>query len=104
LFRHLSHYDFDARRFQMMQLLIIPSIYSHVFSLEGILSKLNKITHITVQGNKVIMLGFSECSYDPLDGSAMWSAVIRDELVSEWRVYNDTEENCTNLGIAGSIL
>jgi ketosteroid isomerase-like protein len=28
----------------------------------------NNFTHIEVQGTKVIMIGFSECSYEPLDG------------------------------------
>jgi ketosteroid isomerase-like protein len=59
----------------------------------------NNFTHVIAQGNKVIMKGFSECSYHPLDGPALWTAVIRDGLVAEWRVYEDTSENRKSLGI-----
>ncbi len=38
------------------------------------------------------MVGFSECSFDPLDGPSIWTAEIRDGLVAEWRVYEDSEE------------
>jgi len=59
----------------------------------------NNFTHITLQRNKVIMIGFSECSYAPLDGPAIWTAEIRDGLVAEWRVYEDTPENRKHLEI-----
>ncbi len=47
----------------------------------------------------VIMRGYSTCSYEPLDGPAIWSAKVQDGLLSEWRVYLDTEENRSKLGI-----
>lgn len=59
----------------------------------------NNFTHTTTQGNKVIMIGFSECSHDPLDGPAIWTAVIRDGLVAEWKIYEDTPGNRKNLGV-----
>ena len=52
----------------------------------------NNFTLVRVKENIVVMVGFSECSYDPLDGPAIWTAKIRDGLVAEWRVYEDTEE------------
>lgn len=42
--------------------------------------------------NLVILLGFSDCSHGPLDGPSIWTARIRDGLVSEWRVYDDKDE------------
>jgi ketosteroid isomerase-like protein len=59
----------------------------------------NNFIHLEVQGTKVIMLGFSECSYASLNGPAIWTAEIRDGLVAEWRVYEDTPEIRTSLGI-----
>lgn len=59
----------------------------------------NNFTHVEVKDGLVIMVGFSECSHDPLDGPAIWTAKIRDALVSEWRVYDDKEEVRTDLGI-----
>ncbi len=59
----------------------------------------NNFTVVEVKGNRVIMIGFSECSYDPLDGPAIWTAEIRDGLVAEWRVYEDTNDVRQQLGV-----
>ena len=59
----------------------------------------NNFTHVEVKDGVVIMMGFSECSHDPLDGPAIWTAKIRDERVAEWRVYDDKEEVRKELGI-----
>jgi ketosteroid isomerase-like protein len=59
----------------------------------------NNLTHLEVKGTKVIMFGFSECSYGPLDGPAIWTAEVRDGLVAEWRVYKDNPEIRASLGI-----
>ena len=47
----------------------------------------NKFTCVTVQDNVVVMVGYSMCSFKPLDGPNMWTAKIRRGRVSEWRVY-----------------
>jgi predicted SnoaL-like aldol condensation-catalyzing enzyme len=47
----------------------------------------NKFTSVTAQDNVVVMVGYSTCSYKPLDGPNMWTAKIRGERVSEWTVY-----------------
>jgi ketosteroid isomerase-like protein len=60
----------------------------------------NNFTHIEVKEGLVIMIGFSECSHDPLDGPAIWTAKIRDSFISEWRVYEDTKDVRKELGIA----
>ncbi len=52
----------------------------------------NNFTHIEVKDGLVIVVGFSECSYASLDGPAIWTAKIRDGLVADWRVYDDTTE------------
>ena len=52
----------------------------------------NNFTQIITQGNTVIMIGFSECSFDQLDGPAIWTVKLRDGLIAEWRVYDDTPE------------
>ena len=59
----------------------------------------NNFTHIEVKDRVVIMVGFSECSHEPLDGPAIWTAKIRDGLVSEWRVHDDTKTTREELGI-----
>jgi ketosteroid isomerase-like protein len=59
----------------------------------------NIFTRVQVDADVVIMVGYSTCSYDPLDGPALWTAKIRAGLVAEWRVYDDTSENRRTLGI-----
>ena len=59
----------------------------------------NNFTHIEVIDGVVVMVGFSECSHEPLDGPAIWTAKIRDGLIAEWRVYDDKEEVRKELGI-----
>jgi len=59
----------------------------------------NIFTSVESKNDLVIMLGHSECSYDPLDGPAIWTAMIRNGLVAEWRVYEDTEDIRQQLGL-----
>ena len=59
----------------------------------------NNFTHITMRGSLVVMVGFSECSYAPLNGPAIWTAKIRNGKVAEWRVYEDTQQTRKKLGI-----
>jgi hypothetical protein len=48
----------------------------------------NVFTSVTVTDNVVVMVGYSTCSNEPkLNGASMWTARVRDERVSEWRVY-----------------
>ena len=47
----------------------------------------NNFTSVAVQSNVVVMVGYSTCSYKPLDGPNIWTAKIRGGRVSEWRVY-----------------
>ena len=59
----------------------------------------NVFTRVQVEGDLVAIAGHSTCSYEPLDGPALWSARVQDGLVSEWRVYKDTPENRRSLGL-----
>lgn len=47
----------------------------------------NIFTCVTTQNNVAVMVGYSTCSYKPLDGPSIWTAKIRDGRISEWRVY-----------------
>jgi ketosteroid isomerase-like protein len=60
----------------------------------------NIFTRVQVRDDLVIMIGHSTCSYEPLDGPALWTAKIHQGAVSEWRVYEDTQEQRRNLGVA----
>lgn len=53
----------------------------------------NHFTKIESRENVVIIIGFSTCSYKPLEGPVLWTAKIENDLVAEWRIYGDTEEN-----------
>jgi len=53
----------------------------------------NIFTRVENQDDFVILLGYSTCSHEPLDGPAIWTAKIRDNLIAEWRIYEDTPEN-----------
>ena len=49
--------------------------------------------------NFVILLGHSECSHKPLDGPAIWTAKIKNNQITEWRIYEDNEINKKQLNI-----
>lgn len=41
---------------------------------------------VTVQNDIAVMVGYSSCSYKPLDGPNIWTAKVAGERISEWRV------------------
>jgi ketosteroid isomerase-like protein len=53
----------------------------------------NHFSVVESRQDLVLVIGHSTCSYEPLDGPALWTAKIENDLVQEWRVYLDTEEN-----------
>ena len=60
----------------------------------------NVWTQLMSSGDELIAIGRSVCAIDPeLDGPAIWTANVRGNKVSEWRVYEDTPENRIPLGI-----
>ncbi len=44
------------------------------------------ITSVTVQNDRVVMIGNSTCSDKKLEGPNVWTAKTRDGQISEWRV------------------
>jgi hypothetical protein len=48
----------------------------------------------------VTMIGYSISSDERLEGEAIWTAIISDGKVAEWRVYEDTPENRQRLEIS----
>ena len=47
----------------------------------------NIFTSVTVRDDVVVMVGYSTCSNERrLNGPSIWTARVRDGLVSEWRV------------------
>lgn len=59
----------------------------------------NHFSRIESRENLVLVIGHSTCSYKPLDGPALWTAKIENDLVAEWRVYLDTSENREKLNL-----
>jgi ketosteroid isomerase-like protein len=45
----------------------------------------NHFTLIESRDNFVLISGYSTCSFEPLDGPALWTAKIEYDLVAEWR-------------------
>lgn len=54
---------------------------------------------VEVRDGAVIVTGRSVCSQEALDGPAIWTVRVRDGLVAEWRVDDDTPEVRTALGL-----
>ena len=59
----------------------------------------NHFRAVDSRDDLVVVVGHATCSHAPLDGPALWTARVRDDLVAEWRVYADTEENREMLGL-----
>lgn len=59
----------------------------------------NHFEHVSANEELVAVMGRSSCSDARLDGPALWSAKVRDDHVSEWRVLEDTVPNRRLLGL-----
>ncbi len=65
----------------------------------------NHFETLTSRGERVFVLGRSTCSFAPLDGPALWSAVIRGDRVADWQVSSDDASSRRALGLSdGSVL
>jgi ketosteroid isomerase-like protein len=53
--------------------------------------------------DQVFIIGHSTCTYDPLDGPAIWTAKVADNRVKEWRVYLDTPAIRKKLNLPGAL-
>lgn len=62
----------------------------------------NIFTSFATNNDVVAIVGHSECADPGLAGPALWTATIRGETVTEWRVHADTPETRAKLGVAES--
>lgn len=53
----------------------------------------NTFEKIEVTDNLVSVLGFAYWSEEMQHDPVIWTAIIEDNLISEWRIYEDTPEN-----------
>lgn len=53
----------------------------------------NIFTKVESRDNLVIIIGYAKWSKESSDDHVIWTAKIEDDLVAEWRIYGDTEEN-----------
>ncbi|MDR1385684.1 MAG: nuclear transport factor 2 family protein [Planctomycetaceae bacterium] len=60
----------------------------------------NVFERVVVKDNRAIMEGYSVCSDKRFNNlRAIWVAEVRDDKISLWRIYPNTKENKTFLGI-----
>ncbi|MQA98649.1 MAG: DUF4440 domain-containing protein [Streptosporangiales bacterium] len=59
----------------------------------------NEFAEVVVRDDRVLVTGRSVCSEPALHGPALWTARTRGEVVTEWRVYEDTPGNRARLGL-----
>ena len=54
----------------------------------------NVFTRVESKVNLVILIGYAIWSSDSLEKDhAIWVAIVENDLVSKWQIYEDTEEN-----------
>jgi ketosteroid isomerase-like protein len=57
----------------------------------------NEFIRTEATGGNVSIEGRSICSFGPLNGPALWSAIVHEGKVAQWRVYEDRLENRRSL-------
>lgn len=60
----------------------------------------NIFQRVESRDDLVILLGHAYWNEKEPHDTAIWTARIRDDLVAEWRIYEDTEENRRKLDLA----
>ncbi len=53
----------------------------------------NTFQRVESRGDLVVLYGYATWEKGANPDHAIWTAAIEDDLVAEWRVYEDTEEN-----------
>lgn len=53
----------------------------------------NTFTRVQSQGDLVVLYGYATWQKGADPDYAIWTARIEDDLVAEWRIYEDTAEN-----------
>lgn len=59
----------------------------------------NTFNTVSSKEDTVILIGYSTCSDERLNKTAIWTAKIKDEMLEEWRIYDDTANNRKILAI-----
>ncbi|RYG90000.1 nuclear transport factor 2 family protein [Loktanella sp. IMCC34160] len=59
----------------------------------------NVIERMETKHNLVAVAGHSVCSDIRLHGPALWKAIVVDDRLAEWHVFDDTEENRRRLAL-----
>jgi ketosteroid isomerase-like protein len=59
----------------------------------------NTFTRVESRDDLVIAIGYAYWSEENQHDPVIWTAKIENDLVVEWRVYEDTEENRKKFGI-----
>ena len=60
----------------------------------------NIFTRVESRDNLVILIGYAIWSKDSKEEDhCIWTATIKDDLLSNWQIYEDTKENRTKLNI-----
>jgi ketosteroid isomerase-like protein len=57
----------------------------------------NHFTRIESKDDRVVIIGFSTCSNKSVEGPALWTAKVQNDLIAEWRILEDTKENRKSL-------
>jgi len=65
---------------------------------------LNHFSVVESRDNAVLVIGHSTCADDRLEGPALWTAKVENNLIAEWRVYLDTSENRKKLELSAAKL
>jgi ketosteroid isomerase-like protein len=53
----------------------------------------NHFNRIESKEDVVCIVGFSTCSNKLVDGPALWRVLVENDLITEWQVLEDTEDN-----------
>jgi hypothetical protein len=53
----------------------------------------NTFLRVESVDDRVVILGYAEWTVGGDRDHVIWTGVVRDDLIAEWRVYEDTEQN-----------
>jgi ketosteroid isomerase-like protein len=59
----------------------------------------NEFSSLSSEGQDVVIVGHSTCSHPALHGPGIWTALVREGRVAEWRIRDDTPETRRELAI-----
>ncbi|MHA2048726.1 MAG: hypothetical protein ACW986_03850 [Promethearchaeota archaeon] len=61
----------------------------------------NIFTRVESRENLVILIGYALWSKDSKEEDhCIWTAIIENDLLSKWQIYEDTDENRQHLGLS----